>query len=194
MDKGIETRERILNAAMLMVRENGLDSLTIGEAAKRAGMSKSGLFAHFASRDVLLLSVIEYTALDFKTQVFDRAMLCKRGLERINALSRYWVRWSNQPSGGCPFTSGAFEFDDRPGVIRDALAQHEKSVHTMWERAATIAVDEGEFRADADCKQFAYEIFGNLLSFQIYKRLLNHANATSFYNASFQNIISRYQT
>lgn len=192
MDKGTETREKILNAAMLMARENGLDSLTIGEAAKRVGMSKSGLFAHFESRDVLLLNVIEYTALDFKTRVFDRAMQCKRGLERINALSRYWIKWSNQPSGGCPFTSGAFEFDDRPGVIRDALAKHEKSVHDIWERAASIAVEEGEFRADANCKQFAYEVYGNLLSYQIYKRLLNHANATSFYSVSFQNIISRY--
>jgi AcrR family transcriptional regulator len=192
MDKGTETRDRILNAAMLMVREGGLDSLTIGEAAKRVGMSKSGLFAHFASRDVLLLSVIEYAALDFKARVFDRAMQCNRGLDRINALSRYWIKWSNHPSGGCPFTSGAFEFDDRPGVVRDALVKYEKSIHDMWERAATIAVEEGEFRADADCKQFAYEVFGNLLSFQIYKRLLNHANASKFYDVSFQNIISRY--
>ncbi|MGC2165086.1 MAG: TetR/AcrR family transcriptional regulator [Gallionella sp.] len=192
MDKGTETREKILNAAMLMVRENGLDSLTIGEAAKRVGMSKSGLFAHFESRDVLLLNVIEYTALDFKARVFDRAMQSERGLARINALSRYWIKWSNQPSGGCPFTSGAFEFDDRPGVIRDALAKYEKSIHDIWERAANIAVEEGEFRAGADCRQFAYEVFGNLLAFQIYKRLLNHANATGFYNVSFQNIISRY--
>ena len=85
MEKGVETRNRILNAAMDMVRENGLDSLTIGETAKRVGMSKSGLFAHFVSRDALLLSVIEYTAMDFKARVFDRAMLATKGLERINA-------------------------------------------------------------------------------------------------------------
>lgn len=194
MDKGIETRGKILNAAMQMVRESGLDSLTIGETAKQVGMSKSGVFAHFESRDALLLKVIEFAAQDFKAQVFDRAMQHKRGLERIHALSRYWLKWSNQPSGGCPFISGAFEFDDRPGIIRDALVKHEKSVHDIWERAAKIAVDEKEFREDADCKQFAYEIFGNILSFHIYKRLLNDAKAGQLYNASFQNIISRYLT
>lgn len=183
-----------MNAAMHMVRESGLDSLTIGETAKQVGMSKSGVFAHFESRDALLLKVIEFAAQDFKAQVFDRAMQHKRGLERIHALSRYWLKWSNQPSGGCPFISGAFEFDDRPGIIRDALVKHEKSVHDIWERAAKIAVDEKEFREDADCKQFAYEIFGNILSFHIYKRLLNDAKAGQLYNASFQNIISRYLT
>jgi AcrR family transcriptional regulator len=193
MDKGIETREKILNAAMHMVREYGFDSLTIGETARQVGMSKSGVFAHFESRDALLLNVIEFTAQDFKAQVFDRAMLHQRGLERIHALSRYWLKWSNQPSGGCPFMSGAFEFDDRPGVIRDALVQQEKAVHEIWERAAKIAVAEKEFKADADCKQFAYEIFGNILSFQVYKRLLNDVKAGHFYSVSLQNIISRYK-
>lgn len=192
MEKGIETREKILNAAMHMVRENGFDSLTIGETAKQVGMSKSGLFAHFESRDELLLNVIEFTARDFKTHVFDKAIQHKRGLERIHALSRYWLKWSNQPSGGCPFMSGAFEFDDRPGIIRDALVKHEKMVHDIWERAAKIAVDENEFKTDADCKQFAYEIFGNILSFHIYKRLLNDVKASHLYSVSFQNIISLY--
>jgi len=192
MEKGIETREKILNAAMHMVREFGLDSLTIGETAKQVGMSKSGVFAHFESRDELLLKVMEFTAQDFKVHVFDQAMLHKRGLERIYALSLYWLKWSNQPSGSCPFMSGAFEFDDRPGIIRDALVRHEKTINDIWERAAKVAVEENEFRADADCKQFAYEVFGNILSFHIYKRLLNDAKASHLYNVSFQNIISNY--
>ena len=192
MDKGIETRGKILNTAMHMARESGFGSLTIGETAKQVGMSKSGVFAHFESRDELLLNVIAFTAQDFKTHVFDRAMQHNRGVERIHALSRYWIKWSNQPSGGCPFMSGAFEFDDRPGIIRDALVQQEKAVHDIWERAAKIAVEEKEFKTDADCKQFAYEIFGNLLSFHIYKRLLNDVKASHLYNVSLHNIISRY--
>ena len=192
MDKGLETREKILHAAMHMVRENGFDSLTIGETARQVGMSKSGVFAHFESRDELLLNVIEFTAQDFKIHVFDKALQHKRGLERIHALSKYWIKWSNQPSGGCPFMSGAFEFDDRPGVIRDALVKQEKAVHEIWERAAKIAVQESEFKAEADCKQFAYEIFGNILSFHIYKRLLNDAKAGHLYNVTFHNILSRY--
>jgi AcrR family transcriptional regulator len=192
MEKGIVTREKILNTAMQMVRESGFDSITIGETAKQVGMSKSGVFAHFESRDELLLRVIEFAAQDFKTHVFDKAIKHKRGLERIHALSRYWLKWSNQPDGSCPFMSGAFEFDDRPGVIREALVKHEKSVHDIWERAAKIAIEEGEFKADADCKQFAYEIFGNILSFHIYKRLLNDAKASHFYTVAFDNIISNY--
>lgn len=192
MDKGIETRDKILNAAMHMVREAGLNSLTIGATAKQVGMSKSGLFAHFESRDELLLNVIEFTAQDFKVQVFDRAMLHNRGLARIQALSRYWVEWSNQPTGSCPFTAGAFEFDDRPGVIRDALAQHKQTMNDIWERAAKIAVEENEFRPEADCKQFSYEVFGNLMSFLIYKRLLNDERASHLYHAAFNNILSHY--
>jgi AcrR family transcriptional regulator len=192
MEKSSETREKILKAAMLMVRENGLDSLTIGETAKQVGMSKSGVFAHFESRDALLLKVLEFTAQDFKLNVFDKALLHKRGLERIHALSRYWLTWSNQPSGGCPFMSAAFEFDDRPGKIRDALVKHEKLVHVIWERAAKIAVEENEFKADADCKQFAYEVFGNILSYHIYKRLLNDVKASHLYNVAFNNIIANY--
>lgn len=192
MDKGIETREKILHAAMHMVRENGFDNLSIGETAKQVGMSKSGVFAHFESRDELLLKVIDFTVQDFKVQVFDRAMNYPRGLQRLHALSKYWIKWSNQPSGGCPFMSGAFEFDDRPGVIRDALVKQEKAVHNVWERAASIAIEEQEFRPDADCKQFAYEVFGNLLAFHIHKRLLNDGKAVHLYNTAFQNIISRY--
>lgn len=192
MEKGSETREKILSAAMHMVRENGFDSLTIGETARQVGMSKSGLFAHFESRDSLLLNVIEFTAQDFKLNVFDKALQHPRGLQRIHALSRYWLKWSNQPSGGCPFMSGAFEFDDRPGVIRDALVKQEKAVNDIWERAAKIAVAENEFKPDADCKQFAFEVFGNILSFHVYKRLLNDAKAGHLYNVSFQNIISHY--
>ena len=192
MDKGLETREKILHTAMHMVRESGLDSLTIGETARQVGMSKSGVFAHFESRDALLLKVIEFTAQDFKVHVFDKALQHPRGLERIHALSRYWLKWTNQPEGSCPFMSGAFEFDDRPGVIRDALIKHEKMVHEIWERAARIAVEEKEFRADTDCKQFSYEVFGNILSFNVYKRLLNDAKASQLYNVSFQNILSTY--
>jgi len=139
-----------------------------------------------------LLKVIEFAAQDFKAKVFDKAMQHKRGLERIHALSDYWIKWISQPNGGCPITSGAFEFDDRPGVIRNAVLKHEKLVHEMWERAAKIAVEEKEFRPDADCKQFAYEVFGNLLSFQIYKRLIKDAGAGRLYSVAFQNIISRY--
>ena len=192
MDKGVETREKILHAAMHMVRESGFESLSIGETAKQVGMSKSGVFAHFESRDELLLKVIDFTVQDFNIHVFDRAMQHPRGLQRIHALSKYWIKWSNQPSGGCPFMSGAFEFDDKPGVIRDAMVKQEKAVHEVWERAAKIAIEEKEFRLDADCKQFAYEIFGNLLSFQIYKRLLNDTKAIHLYSAAFENIISRY--
>lgn len=170
MEKGIETREKILHAAMHMVRESGFENLSIGETAKQVGMSKSGVFAHFESRDELLLKVIDFTVQDFKTHVFDRAMQYPRGLQRIHALSKSWIKWSNQPSGGCPFMSGAFEFDDKPGVIRDALVKQEKAVQEVWERAAKIAIEEKEFRQDADCKQFAYEVFGNLLSFQINTR------------------------
>ena len=194
MDKGIETREKILHVAMHMVRENGLDSLTIGETAKQVGMSKSGVFAHFASRDELLIKVIEFTAQDFKQNVFDKALQHKRGLERIQALAQYWLSWSNQPSGGCPFMSGAFEFDDRPGPIRDVLVQYEKKVHDIWERAAKIAVEEQEFKAAADCKQFAYEMMGNILAYHIYKRLMKDVKASQLYNVSFKNIIANYIT
>ena len=192
MSKGLETKEKILNVATQMVREGGLDCLTIGEVAKNAGLSKSGVFAHFASRDDLLIELIQFSAQDFRVQVFEQALLAKAGVARIRALSDLWVQWVDDKSGGCPFLSATFEFDDRPGPVRDSIVRVQKQATDIWEKAASLAIREKEFKPNIDSSQFAYEVFGNLLIYHLYKRLLNNSRSLIHYKNNFESILKNY--
>lgn len=193
MEKGIETKQKILDIAVKMVREKGLDSLTIGEIAKKVQMSKSGVFSHFESRDYLLVKVIEFAAQDFKLKVFDRSILAKRGLARLQALSDNWIKWDDEPNGACPIMSASFEFDDRPGIVREIVAKFQTQVVQIWERAAEIAVSEKEFLSNTDCKQFAYEAYANVLSYNVHRRLLQDKKALQKYKQTFQNLLNKYK-
>lgn len=191
MSKGLETKEMILSTALGMIRQSGLDSLTIGEVGKRTKMSKSGIFTHFSSREELLLNLVDYSNNEFKHQVFDRAILAKAGLARIRALSDLWLQWDDHASGGCPFLSAAFEFDDRPGVVRDAIVRSQKLAIDIWEKSASMAIREKEFKADADCSQFAYEVFGNIMVYNMFKRLLKNPKSIHRYKENFELIINK---
>ncbi|MFZ3231546.1 MAG: helix-turn-helix domain-containing protein [Pseudobdellovibrio sp.] len=193
MSKGIETKDKILTCALQLVRLNGLDSLTIGDVAKSSAMSKSGVFTHFESRDELLLKVIDFSIHEFKRKVFDRSLLVKAGLPRIYALSDLWLQWDDDASGGCPFLSAAFEFDDRPGPIRNAVANTQEKALKIWEKAAELAIQEKDFKINSDCAQFAYEVFGNIMIYNMVKRLLKSTKAISRYREGFESIINKYK-
>lgn len=192
MEKGLQTKEKILSVALNMARAFGLDSLTLGEVAKKAAMSKSGVFAHFQSREDLLRKVLEFTFSEWKSEVFDKAILAKRGLPRILALSDLWLKWDDNPHGGCPILSASFEFDDRPGIIHDLLVKSQSQVIGILAKAGEIAVEEKHFRSDADCRQFAFEVYGNILSYNLHKKLLKDPKSLAKYRSSFQRILNHY--
>ena len=121
--KGQQTRATILEAALGLASHRGLEGLSIGALAEVTGMSKSGVFAHFGSREELQISVIREYHTKFEEEVFFPAIREQRGLPRLAALFENWVkRVSVEIDSGCIYISGAVEFDDRPGPVRDALA------------------------------------------------------------------------
>ena len=123
LHKGQQTRAAILEAALGLSAHMGLEGLSIGALAEVTQMSKSGVFAHFGSREELQIAVIREYHARFEEEVFFPAVSLARGLPRLRALFERWVRRvSVEVDSGCIYISGAVEFDDRPGPVRDALA------------------------------------------------------------------------
>ncbi len=171
--KGDETRLAILGQALDLASEVGIEGLTIGVLAKRAGMSKSGLYAHFESKEVLQTRVLDAAAEKFVDVVLAPALKRPRGLPRLQDLFERWQHWETEGlAGGCLFIAAATELDDRPGPVRDNLVRHLRDMLGTIARAARICVEEGHFRQDLDVDQFAFEAWGLLLTYHQYRRLL----------------------
>jgi len=190
MAKGDETRRAILRQALDLASEVGLEGLTVGVLAKRVGMSKSGLYAHFESKEDLQGQVLDAAAELFVNVVVVTALRKPRGLPRVKALYEVWLEWTTQElSGGCPFLAAATEFDDRPGLVRDRLVGHLSDVLDTIKRAAQLAVEERHFRSDLDVDQFAFDFWAIIMSFHHYARLLRRADANSRANQAFANLL-----
>lgn len=173
MSKGEQTRGAILSSALALASEVGLAGATIGALADRTHMSKSGLFAHFQSKENLEVAILEEAIRRFVALVVTPALAEKRGEPRVKALFDRWLAWPKhdfQP-GGCIFAAAAAELDDRPGPARDALVAAQKDWIDTLALAARIAKDEGHFRADLDTKQFAFEEFTLVYGAMIVHRL-----------------------
>ena len=177
--KGERTRAAILDAALRLVSKAGLDGLTIGTLAETTGMSKSGLFAHFGSREELLLAVLAHGQAQFGEVVFQPAMAKPRGLPRLRAMFVNWLDWTESAElpGGCPMIGGAAEFDDKPGPVRDMLAGGQRAWIETLKRAVRQAVDEGQLARDTDPEQIGFEMFGIALVVHHHRRLLGYKKA-----------------
>jgi AcrR family transcriptional regulator len=169
----------------------GLEGLSIGALAEVTGMSKSGVFAHFGSREELQISVVREYHAKFEEEVFFPAVRKPRGLPRLNALFENWIkRVSVEIDSGCIYISGAVEFDDRPGLVRDALAGMVKAWHAAIERAIVMAVDEGHLRADTDPLQLGFEIHGLILALHHDARFLRNAGAIERARTGYERAVS----
>lgn len=191
MSKGITTKENIIHAAFDFTSRFGLESLSIGELAKLVGMSKSGLFGHFNSKEVLQMKVLDYAADNFVRNVVKPAVKAPRGQERIYALAQHWQKWaSSKLAGGCPIIAATVEYDDRPGKIRDYLQTLQGEMINTFSRAAKIAVEEGEFKKDLDTEQFAYEFYANMMAFHVFTRLLRDRTAKQRFQTTLDQLIA----
>ena len=188
--KGEETRERILDRAMAMAAVVGLEGLSIGDLARETGMSKSGLFAHFASKEELQLKIIETARERFIRDVFLPTLRATRGESRVRALFERWLAWERGRVGGCPFIEASYELDDRPGPVRDSLALVQREWVDNLAKAVQLAKDEGHFGADLDPYQFAYEMYGIFLAYHLYHRLLDAEDAADRARAAFDRLIT----
>ena len=191
-NKGRQTRAAILDAALGMASHMGLEGLSIGALAELMGMSKSGVFAHFGSREELQISVVREYHARFEAEVFQPCMTEPRGLPRLRALFERWVRRvSVEIDSGCIYISGAVEFDDRPGPVRDALVEMVRAWHLALGRAISMAVEEEHLPPSADPQQMLFEIHGLILALHHDARFLRTPGAAARARAGFERILTR---
>lgn len=193
LHKGQQTRAAILDAALGLASHMGLEGLSIGALAEVTQMSKSGVFAHFGSREELQISVIREYHARFEEEVFFPAIKEARGLPRLQALFERWIRRvSVELDSGCIYISGAVEFDDRPGPVRDALAGMVRAWHAALARAIRIAVDAGQLRPDTDPEQMLFELHGLILALHHDARFLRSPGALDRARAGFARTLGHY--
>ena len=194
LQKGQQTRATILEAALGLASHMGLEGLSIGALAEVTMMSKSGVFAHFGSREELQISVIREYHARFEEEVFFPAIKEPRGEARLRALFERWLRRvSVEVDSGCIYISGAVEFDDRPGPVRDALAAMVRSWHAALARAIRLAIAAGHLRADTDPEQFASELYGIMLMCHLSGRLLDDPAAIPRARTAFDALLVRHR-
>jgi AcrR family transcriptional regulator len=158
--KGQRTRNSILETAAALATEEGLDPLSIGRLAEETGMSKSGLFAHFGSKEELQLATVEYAAALFVAEVIEPARSAPRGLARIWALCDHMIGYSERQvfPGGCFFAATSFEFNNRPGPVRDRIEEMIRSWLSYLEHAVEQAQEAGELDPNASAREVAFQL------------------------------------
>jgi AcrR family transcriptional regulator len=193
MRKGELTRQGILQHAAGLASSIGLDGLTIGRLADDLDLSKSGLFAHFGSKEGLQVQVLEHAAARFTEVVVRPALRAPRGEPRVRALFERWRRWPKESGmpGGCFFVQAAVELDDQPGPARDRLVQQQRDWLGLIATVVRGAVAEGHFGAEVDPDQFAHELHGLMLGWHHAARLLRDPRAEPRARTAFEALIAR---
>ena len=178
MSKGQETRTAILDDAVSLASRVGFTALSIGQLAETTGMSKSGLFAHFRSKEALQLATLERGRERFTDLVIRPTLATPRGIARVRALFDHWLAWETGAlEGGCIFVAGSIEYDDQPGAMHDALVRNQRDWADFLETVIRTAVTEGDLRSDLDVEQFAFLLQGLIYAFHHASRLLRDPRA-----------------
>ena len=195
LQKGQQTKAAIVDAALGLATQIGLEGLSIGALAEVMQMSKSGVFAHFGSREELQISVIREYFVRFEDEVFYPALREPRGLPRLRRMFANWMqRASAEIDSGCLFISGAVEFDDRPGPVRDALAHSVKTWLAAMHRAVVQAKEAGHLSVEADEEQVAFEIHGLILGLHYEARFLKTPGSIRRAEIGFGHIVALHGT
>ncbi len=191
MGKGEETRQQIVASALALASEIGLGAISIGALAERVGMSKSGLFAHFASKENLQVAILDDAIDRFVRVVVAPALKQARGEPRVRAMIDGWMRWLDQDfmPGGCVFMAAAVELDDQPGPARDRLLASQRDWIETLEQAIRIAIEERHFRSDLDPAQLSFEIFGVMESYHFRRRLLAAPDSAQRARTAFDRLL-----
>lgn len=192
MEKGLQTRAQILKVAVKMATKEGLESISIGRIAKLVGMSKSGLFGHFQSKENLQVQILETVVERFTQKVVLPALKEPRGEPRVRKLHQNWKNWvkgNTDHPGGCLLIAASSEVDDQPGPLKQFLQVKQSELIQTLQRAARIAVEEKHFRSDLDVERFAWRWFSLILGFHHYHRLLHHTKAETYCEEAFEELL-----
>lgn len=194
MRKGELTRAAILDVALDLASRDGLEGLTIGLLADKMNMSKSGVFAHFGSREDLQIEVLKLYHSRFEQEVFFPSVQEARGITRLKAMFARWIkRVSVEIASGCIYISGAVEYDDRPGPIREELVAMVRAWQSALLRCVQQAIECGDLKPDTDAEQMVYEMYGLILALHHDARFLRMPGSVERAKAGFERLIENYQ-
>jgi AcrR family transcriptional regulator len=190
---GPATRERILEQGLEVMSQAGLGGVTLGLLAERVGMSKSGLFAHFRSKEDVQVALLGHMAAVAAARVVEPAMRAEEGLPRLKRLVKNWFGWAQRAGlqGGCPVAAGLFEFDDVEGSVRDCILEMEREWRGLLTRLVHEAIGRGHLRKTLDADQFVWELCGVYLSHHAAHRFLRSADADRRAEAAFTSLLDR---
>lgn len=191
VSKGLVTHHAILDRATGLASKVGLEGLTIGALATELNLSKSGLFAHFQSKETLQVQVLDHGAAVFVESVVRPALAAPRGEPRLRALFELWLDWarSSPLPGGCLFVQAAVELDDRPGPARDRLVEYQRQWLDVIATTLRKGIEAGAFRPDADTMQFAHDLYGVMLAYHHASRLLRDPEAETRARRAFEALL-----
>lgn len=191
MGKGEATRQVILDRASTLASTVGLEGLTIGSLAEALQLSKSGLFAHFRSKEALQLQVLEHITARFVESVVRPALRAPRGEPRLRALFANLLEWPKQFPGGCPLIGAGSELDARPGPVRDVLVGQQKDWLEAVSSIVRTAIAEGHFQEQVVPEQFAFELLGIELAYHHALKLLADTSAEARAQGAFEALLGR---
>lgn len=193
--KGDSTHREILREALALASEGGLGSLSLGALAERVGMSKSGLFAHVASRENLEVLVLDEAVSRFTDLVVAPALKKPRGEPRLRALFDRWLAWGKADfmPGGCIFFAAAAELDDKPGPARDRLVASQRDWLEALATATKVSIAEGHFRSDVDPYQVAHEIYALGYGHHALSRLFVDPRTEARTRLAFERLVTHAQ-
>jgi AcrR family transcriptional regulator len=190
MAKGAETRSVILHQGVETAYKVGLGGLTIGELARTTGLSKSGLFAHFRSKESLQLQVLEQAREEFTDTILRPAVRAARGEARVRALFENWLASGlHRQAGTCLYVKALNEFEEQTGAVRDHLVQGHRDLYDSIAQIFGTGISEGQFRADADPMQFAYDLNGLLLAAYQWVRIVDLDDAEARARRAFETLL-----
>ena len=193
MGNAPSTRERILDQGLALMSQSGLEGVTLGVLADQVGMSKSGLFAHFRSKEEVQISLLEHTAKVGAAHIIAPSMKKPEGLPRLKALVTNWFGWAPRAGlpGGCPVAAGLFEFDDMESPVRDKLLKMEAEWRGLLTKLVADAISLGHLRRDLDADQFVWELSGIYLSHHAAQRFLKSPDADRRAAFAFEALLAR---
>ncbi len=190
--KGAMTKAVIVDQALKIASHQGLEGLTVGQLAETLAMSKSGVFSHFGSREELQLAVVREYYRRFEARVFQPALQEPRGLARLQKMINLWMQTSIQElSAGCIFISGAVEFDDRPGPVRDELVRSVQIWRAALKRAIEQAVAVGDLKTDCAPDAMLFQIYSYVQGLHHDARFLQISRSIDIATQSIQQIIDQ---
>src|SRR6202049_1031896 len=187
------TRERILHQGLALMSQSGLGGVTLGVLADQVGMSKSGLFAHFRSKEDVQIELLTHMAEFAQARVVAPSMTAGDGLPRLRALVRNWFGWAHRAGlpGGCPVASGLFEFDDVEGAIRNQILAMEREWRGLLTQLVRQSIAHRHLRSDLDVDQFVWELCGIYLSHHAAHRFLRATDADKRAHTAFEALLDR---